>query len=117
MDPSISPVIARAVHDRFDPVRREAALATAIEMKERGLPIVVAELNSEDPVMREDAASALQSMAEVAAPALPALRSASQDPDPSVRETAENTIKAIETALRKEPSGEGESDQGSAKPQ
>jgi HEAT repeat protein len=67
------------------------------EIVETGLPILTAALQSDRDLLRAEAASTLAEIGEAARPALPALRTALNDPSPSVRQAAENAIQRIET--------------------
>jgi HEAT repeat protein len=75
------------------------------EIVETGLPILTQALQSDRELLRAEAAATLAEIGEGARPALPALRTALNDPNPSVRQAAETAISRIESgnAASKQP--------------
>jgi HEAT repeat protein len=61
------------------------------------LPILTGALQSDRDLLRAEAAATLAEIGEAARPALPALRTALNDPSPSVRQAAETAIQRIES--------------------
>jgi hypothetical protein len=100
------PALLRAMQDGAPEVRKEALEAVDSRMlsahAKELLPVLWSMLRDRNPTLRALAASRLTALNEVAAPLLPELRQmAKADPDPSVRNAAEQAALAVNYAVTK----------------
>ncbi|QEH37033.1 putative lyase [Aquisphaera giovannonii] len=87
--------LTRALHDRFDPRRLEAAVTALAGAGSAGIAVLVGELRSDDPETCVLAANALLQATDEAATVLPALRIAADSEDFALREAADRAIKQL----------------------